>query len=153
MSLIPGTRLGSYEIQALLGAGGMGQVYKATDTRLGRLVAIKALPDAFATDAERAGRFDREAHILAALNHPHIAGIYGVEEVAGAKYLVLEFVDGESLAQLLARVKHSTARALPIDDAIAIARQVLDALEAAHERGIIHRDLKPANIMLTHEGR
>jgi len=147
MPLTPGARVGAYEIVAAIGSGGMGEVYRARDTRLGRDVAIKALPDAFLADRERTARFEREAQILAALNHPNIAGIHGVEELGGARLLVLEFVDGESLAQRLERGR------LPIDEALAIARQIVDALEAAHERAIVHRDLKPANVMLTAEGQ
>jgi Tol biopolymer transport system component len=147
MPLTPGARVGAYEIVAAIGSGGMGVVYRARDTRLGRDVAIKALPDAFLTDRERTARFEREAQILAALNHPNIAGIHGLEEVGGARLLVLEFVDGESLAQRLERGR------LSVDEALAIARQIVDALEAAHERAIVHRDLKPANIMLTAEGQ
>ncbi len=143
MALEPKARLGAYEIIGLLGAGGMGEVYRARDPRLSRDVAIKILPDAFARDPERLARFDREARLLAALNHPHIAGIYGLEDHDDRKYLVLEFVDGESLAQRL------STGPLPVDDALVIARQLVDALEAAHDRGVIHRDLKPANIVLT----
>src|SRR5215475_4646814 len=141
MPLTPGSRLGAYEIVAPIGAGGMGEVYRARDTRLGRDVAIKTLPDAFVSDPERAARLEREAQLLAALNHPHIAGIYGLEDVGGSRVLVLEFVDGESLAQRLA-----AGGQLPVDEALRVARQIVDALEAAHEKGIIHRDLKPANI-------
>jgi serine/threonine protein kinase len=122
MSLSPGTRLGPCEIVAPLGAGGMGEVYKATDTRLNRTVAIKALHDLFAHHPERVARFEREAQILASLNHPNIAAIHGLEEVAGAKFLVLEFVDGRTLADAIA------ARAMPPTDALAIARQIADAL-------------------------
>jgi serine/threonine protein kinase len=143
MALEPKTRLGTYEIVGLLGAGGMGEVYRARDSKLSRDVAIKILPDAFARDPERLARFDREARLLAALNHPNIAGIYGLEDHDDRKYLVLEFVDGESLAQRL------SAGPLPVAEALAIARQLVDALEAAHDRGVIHRDLKPANIVLT----
>jgi serine/threonine-protein kinase len=146
MPLSAGTRLGSYEVIAAIGAGGMGQVYRARDTRLDRDVAIKALPDLMAGDPERVLRFEREAKVLAALNHPHIGAIYGVEEANESRYLVLEFVEGQSLADRL------RAGPLPIDEAVAIAFQLLDALEAAHEKGIIHRDLKPANIMLTADG-
>src|SRR5688572_24949339 len=142
MSLAPGTRLGAYEIVALIGAGGMGEVYRARDSRLGRDVAIKVLPDAFASDADRVTRFAREAQVLASLNHPHIGAIYGLEDRA----LVLELVEGPTLADRIAR------GALPLDEALAIARQICDALEAAHEHGIVHRDLKPANIKLTRDG-
>src|SRR5580765_3563376 len=147
MSLQPGTRLGAYEIVSLLGVGGMGEVYRARDTKLNRDVAIKVLLPAVAEDPERLARFQREAQLLAALNHPHIGGIHGLEEAGGSRFLVLELVDGQSLAQRLA------SGPLSIDEALATARQIVDALEAAHEKGIIHRDLKPANIMLTHEGQ
>jgi Tol biopolymer transport system component len=146
MALVPGTRIGPYEVVSAIGAGGMGEVYKAHDARLDRDVAIKALPPQFAADPERLARFEREAKLLASLNHANIAAIYGLEEVEAAKYLVLEYVAGESLAERLTR------GALPIDEALAIARQICDALEAAHQKGVIHRDLKPANIMLTREG-
>jgi serine/threonine protein kinase/Flp pilus assembly protein TadD len=143
MTLAPGTRLGPYEIVAPLGAGGMGEVVRARDTRLGREVAIKGLPAAFAQQPERLARFEREARLLASLNHANIAAIYGLEESAGTSYLVLELVEGESLAQRLAR------GALPLREALEIAGQVAAAIEAAHERGIVHRDLKPGNIMIT----
>jgi serine/threonine-protein kinase len=142
----PGTRLGSYEILTLIGSGGMGEVYRAKDTKLGRDVALKFLPDTFATDADRLARFEREAHVLASLNHPHIAQIYGLDEANGTQFLVLELVDGESLD------KRITRGAIPIDEALGIARQIAEALEAAHEKGVIHRDLKPANIALTRDG-
>ena len=145
--------LGHYKILDRIGAGGMGEVYRARDTRLGRDVAIKTLPDAFVADPERTARFEREAQLLAALNHPHIAGIYGLEDVGpstgsgqAVHFLLLEFVDGESLAQRL------TTGRMPVDEALSVARQIIDALEAAHEKGIVHRDLKPANIMLTADG-
>ena len=143
MSLAPGTRLGAYEITAPLGAGGMGEVYRARDTRLNRDVAIKVLPDAFASDPERLARFKREAHVLAALNHPHIAAIYGLEETATASALILELVEGPTLADRIAQGP------IPLDEALPIGKQICEALEAAHERGIVHRDLKPANIKLT----
>jgi serine/threonine-protein kinase len=146
MPLAPGTQLGPYEISASLGAGGMGEVYRATDTRLGREVAIKVLPESFAQDAERLGRFQREAQLLAALNHNNIAAIYGLEEADGRRYLVLEYVPGETLAARIAR------GAIPLEDALQLARQIAEALEAAHEKGIIHRDLKPGNIALTADG-
>jgi serine/threonine-protein kinase len=145
MPLSAGTRLGPYEILSALGAGGMGQVYRARDTSLNRDVAIKALPDLWADDPSRVARFQREAQILAALNHQHIAAIYGIEGSSGARYLVLELVEGESLAERLARGP------LSFDEALTIGRQIADALEAAHEKGIIHRDLKPANVMVTTE--
>jgi eukaryotic-like serine/threonine-protein kinase len=145
-SLLTGRRLGTYDVQALLGAGGMGQVYRARDTRLGREVALKILPREVAADPERLTRFEREARLLASLNHPHIAAIYGIEEGDGVPALVLELVEGETLAGRLQRGP------VPIPDAVTIARQIADALEAAHERGIIHRDLKPANVKITPDG-
>jgi eukaryotic-like serine/threonine-protein kinase len=146
MPLSAGTRLGSYEILSALGAGGMGEVYRARDTRLDRDVAIKILPEAFAVDAERVARFQREAKVLASLNHPHIAAIYGLENADGVKALVLELVEGEDLAQRLTR------GAIPLDEALPIAKQIAEALEVAHEQGIIHRDLKPANVKLRLDG-
>src|SRR4051812_40150068 len=153
MSLAAGARLGSYEIVGPLGAGGMGEVYRARDTKLNRDVAIKALPELFARDPERVARFEREAQTLASLNHPGIAQIFGLVEIPpragsgeGASALVMELVAGEDLAQRLTR------GAIPIEDALPIARQMAEALEAAHERGIVHRDLKPANVMLTPDG-
>ena len=143
MPLTPGTLLGPYEIQAAIGSGGMGEVYRARDTRLKRDVAIKILPDHFAQDPERLARFQREAELLATLNHPHIAQIYGLEDRA----LVLELVEGPTLAD---RIKMGP---IPVDEALAIALQMTEALEAAHERGIIHRDLKPGNIKLTGDGK
>ena len=137
MPLSPGTRLGSYEIVAPIGAGGMGEVYRARDTELGREVAIKVLPDALALDPDRLARFNREAKVLATLNHPNIAQIYGVE----AQALVMELVEGEMLQC-----------PLPIETALRYARQIAEALEAAHEKAIVHRDLKPANIMVTPAG-
>src|SRR5215472_1835809 len=124
----------------------MGQVYRARDTKLHRDVALKILPEAFALDGERIARFRREAQVLAALNHPHIAQIYGLEEASGTQFLVLELVDGESLDKRIARGR------IPVDEALGIAKQIAEALEAAHEKGIIHRDLKPANIALTRDG-
>jgi serine/threonine-protein kinase len=147
MSLIPGTRLGPYEITAAIGAGGMGEVYSARDSRLHRLVAIKTLPPAFSADANRLARFQREAQALAALSHPNIAAIYGLEESGGTTALVMELIDGPTLAERIA------AGPIPVADALAIARQIGAALEAAHEKGIVHRDLKPANIKLTAEGQ
>ena len=146
MALNPGTRLGPFEILSAIGAGGMGEVYKARDTTLGRQVAIKVLPEAFARDAERLARFEREAKTLASLNHPHIAQIYGVEKASGVQALVMELVEGEDLSQRLAR------GLIPLEEAVPIARQIGEALEAAHERGVIHRDLKPANIKVTSDG-
>ena len=142
MSLVPGTRIGPFEVVSPLGIGGMGEVYRARDSRLGRDVALKVLPDAFADDAERRARFEREAHMLAALNHPHIAHIYGVEDGA----LVMELVEGPTLADVINR------EPLPAAEAIAVARQIADALEAAHELGIIHRDLKPSNVKMRPDG-
>src|SRR5262245_46647948 len=146
MALPPGTRLGPYEVTAQIGVGGMGEVYKATDTNLKRAVAIKVLPAAVASDAERLARFQREAEVLAALNHPNIAGIYGLEKTPDVTALVMELVEGDDLSTLIARGP------LPAVDAVALAAQIADALEAAHERGIIHRDLKPANIKVRIDG-
>src|SRR6516225_9499515 len=147
MPLKTGTRLGGYDVAALIGSGGMGEVYRAHDTKLGRDVAIKLLPPLFTRDPERLARFHREAQVLASLNHPHIAHIYGLEEAAGVEFLVLELVEGETLANRIAR------GALPLDEALPIARQIADALAAAHDRGIVHRDLKPANVALTPDGQ
>jgi len=147
LPLSPGDRIGPYEILAVLGAGGMGQVYRAKDTRLGRIVAVKALHETFAGHPERVARFEREAQLLASLNHPNIAAIYGVEESQGATYLVLEFVDGHSLGEVL------KAGALPVREAKGLARQIAEALGAAHERGIVHRDFKPGNVVITPEGQ
>jgi serine/threonine protein kinase len=141
-----GTRLGVYEIQSAIGAGGMGEVYRASDMALGRQVAIKILPEAFATDPERLARFEREAKTLAALNHPNIAQIYGLEKSQGTYAFIMELVEGEDLSQRIAR------GAIPLDEALPIAKQICEALEAAHEQGIIHRDLKPANIKITPNG-
>jgi serine/threonine protein kinase len=153
MTFVPGTRLGAYEITGPLGEGGMGVVYRARDTKLNRDVAIKVLPDLFAADRDRLARFEREAQTLAALNHPHIAQIYGLVELppeggshTASHALVMEFVDGDDLAQRIAR------GAIPVDEALPIARQIAEALESAHARGIVHRDLKPANIKLTRDG-
>jgi serine/threonine protein kinase/Tol biopolymer transport system component len=142
-----GARLGSYRLGPLIGAGGMGEVYRARDETLARDVAIKILPPAFAADTDRRARFEREARVLASLNHPHIAAIYGMAEGEGHRGIVLELVDGETLADRLRRVGR-----LPVAEVIAIARQLVDALDAAHERGIVHRDLKPANIKITADG-
>jgi Tol biopolymer transport system component len=147
MSLAVGQRIGGFEITGALGAGGMGEVYRATDTKLKRHVAIKILPGAVAGDADRLGRFRREAEVLASLNHPNIAAIYGFEDASGVHALVLELVEGPTLAEIL-----TAGRALPLDDALKIARQIAEALEAAHERGIVHRDLKPANIKVRDDG-
>src|SRR5712691_5356208 len=141
-----GAKLGAYAVIAKLGEGGMGEVYRATDTTLGRQVAIKILPDAFASDPERLARFEREAKTLASLNHPHIAAIYGFEKSGGLHALVMELVEGEDLSQRIAR------GAIPLGEALPIAKQIAEALEAAHEQGIIHRDLKPANIKVRADG-
>jgi eukaryotic-like serine/threonine-protein kinase len=146
MPLGPRARLGPYEIQSAIGAGGMGEVYRARDTRLDRDVAIKVLPEVFASDPERLARFEREAKTLAALNHPNIAQIYGVEESDGKSALVIELVEGETLADLIARGP------IPLEHALPIARQIAEAVEAAHEQGIIHRDLKPANVKVRFDG-
>jgi Tol biopolymer transport system component len=146
VTLTPGTRLGSFEIAALIGVGGMGEVYRATDTSLKRPVAIKVLPHSLSGEPDRLARFQREAEVLAALNHPNVAQIYGLEKSDGAISLVMELVDGDTLAD---RIVHGP---IPVDEALRIAAQILDALEAAHERGIIHRDLKPANIKLRPDG-
>ena len=146
MPLATGTRLGPYVISAQIGAGGMGEVYRATDTTLKRDVAIKVLPDALAHDAERLVRFEREAQVLASLNHPHIAHIHGLEQSDGVKALVLELVEGPTLADRIAQGP------IPIDEALPLAKQIAEAVEAAHEQGIIHRDLKPANIKVRSDG-
>ncbi len=146
MSLTSGTRLGPYEVLGSLGAGGMGEVYRARDAKLGRDVALKILPDTFANDPERLARFEREAKTLASLNHPHIAQIYGFEQSGTTSALVMELVEGEDLSERLKR------GAIPLEEAVAIAKQIAEALEAAHEQGIIHRDLKPANIKLRADG-
>jgi serine/threonine protein kinase len=148
VTLKSGTALGQYEITGAIGAGGMGEVYQAHDTKLGRDVAIKVLPEAFAHEPDRLARFQREAKMLAAMNHPAIATIYGLEQSNGTSYLVMELVSGETLQQRLAREGRS-----PIEDALGICRQIAEALEAAHEKGIVHRDLKPANVKLTAEGK
>jgi eukaryotic-like serine/threonine-protein kinase len=146
MPLPTGTKLGPYEIFSPLGAGGMGEVYLAQDTRLGRRVAIKILPDKFSRDAQRMARFDREAKVLASLNHPNIASIYGLEDSNSVRALVMEFVDGPTLGERIAKGP------LPLDEALPIAKQIAEALEYAHERSIIHRDLKPANVKITPDG-
>lgn len=146
MTLSPGSRLGSHEVVGLLGAGGMGEVYRAVDTRLNRQVAIKVLPELHADDPERLARFHREAQAVAALNHRGIAAIYELAESGTTRYLVLELIEGDTLADRLRRGP------LPVEEALELARQILEALEAAHERGICHRDLKPANIKLTSDG-
>jgi len=146
LSLAAGTRLGVYEITAQIGEGGMGQVYRATDTRLKRQVAIKILPASLAADSDRLARFQREAEVLASLNHPNIAHIHGFEESGGTSALVMELVEGDDLSQRIAR------GAIPVEEALPIARQIVEALQAAHEQGIVHRDLKPANIRIRADG-
>ena len=146
-----GTRFGSYEVVARLGAGGMGEVYRAHDTKLGRDVAIKILPRQFAADADRRARLEREARLLATMNHPHIGGIYGLEDREGVLALVLELVEGDTLAERIARGRPDKP-AIKVREALSIARQIADALEAAHDKGIVHRDLKPANIKVTPTG-
>ena len=146
MALTPGTRLGPYEVIAQLGVGGMGEVYRATDTNLKRQVALKVLPAAVANDPDRLARFQREAEVLAALNHPNIAHIHGLEKADGTFALVMELVEGPTLADRIAK------GAIPCDEALPIAKQIAEALEAAHEQGIIHRDLKPANIKVRPDG-
>ena len=147
MPLTIGTQLGSHEITALLGKGGMGEVYRARDLKLKREVAIKILPEEFSRDTDRVSRFQREAEVLASLNHPNIAAIHDLEETDGTRYLVLELVEGETLAERIARGP------IQIDEALTIAKQICEALEAAHEKGIIHRDLKPANVKITPDGK
>ncbi len=146
MALTLGTHLGPYKILSALGAGGMGEVYRATDTKLKRDVAVKVLPSALASDPDRLARFQREAEVLASLNHPHIAHIYGLEDADGVKALVMELVEGVTLADRIAQ------GGLPLDEALPIARQIAEALEAAHAQGIIHRDLKPANVKVRPDG-
>ena len=145
-AFVTGRQIGPYQMQALLGAGGMGEVYRARDTKLGRDVAIKILPRLFASDPERLARFEREARVLATLNHPHIGAIYGMDAIDGTPALVLELVDGATLADRIAKGR------LPVAEALTIAQQIAEALEAAHDRGIVHRDLKPANIKITQAG-
>src|SRR5262245_2747998 len=147
MSIESGTRIGPYEVTSPLGEGGMGIVFRARDTKLQRDVALKLLPDHLATDPDRLTRFQREAQLLASLNHPNIAQIYGLEETSGAGCIVMELVEGETIGQRLKRGP------IPVDEALRIIRQVADALEAAHDRGIIHSDLKPANIKLSPDGK
>src|SRR5215207_2935803 len=146
MALTVGTVFSSYEIAGPLGVGGMGEVYRAKDLKLKRDVAIKVLPTSFAADTDRLARFQREAEVLASLNHPNIAHIHGLEESGDITALVMELVEGEDLSQRIAR------GAIPIDEALPIAKQIAEALEAAHEQGIIHRDLKPANIKVRQDG-
>src|SRR5439155_4806924 len=147
MTITIGTRLGSYEITDLLGKGGMGEVYRATDTKLCRSVALKILPQQFAADQDRMSRFQREAQVLTQLNHPNIATIHGLEQSESMQSLVMELVDGPTLADRIAQGP------IPLDEALPIAQQIAEALEYAHARGIVHRDLKPANIKLTADGK
>jgi serine/threonine-protein kinase len=144
-SLPPGTRVGPYEVLAPLGAGGMGQVFRANDTSLHREVALKILPPELAGDAEYRARFSREARVLATLNHPHIAQVYGLEDSVAGPVIVMELVSGETLRD---RLRRGIAR----DEALRLAHQIATALDAAHEKGIVHRDLKPGNIMVTKDG-
>ena len=146
MALAPGTTLGPYSVTAKIGEGGMGEVYRATDTKLDRDVALKVLPEAFTQDPDRLARFEREAKVLASLNHPNIGHIYGLEEAEGVRALVLELVEGPTLAD---RIKQGP---IPLDEALPIAKQIAEALEAAHEAGVIHRDLKPANVKVKDDG-
>ena len=146
MSLEVGARLGHYAVTTKIGEGGMGEVWQATDTKLKRQVALKILPEAFSADPERLARFQREAEVLASLNHPNIGHIYGLEEADGIRALVLELVEGPTLAD---RIKQGP---IPLDEALPIAKQIAEALEAAHEAGVIHRDLKPANIKVRDDG-
>src|SRR5262245_31941090 len=145
MSLATGSTVGSYQIIGLLGVGGMGEVYRAHDTKLGRTVAIKVVPDAFLGDSGRTHRFERGAKLLASLNHPNIAALDGMEQAEGRHFLVMELIEGETLADRLKRGPMAVA------DTLAISEQIAEALEAAHERGIVHRDLKPANVKITPE--
>src|ERR1700724_3343600 len=146
MPLVTGSRLGPYEIQSALGAGGMGEVYKARATRLDRTVAVKILPQVLAADPQFRDRFDREARTISQLDHPHICGLYDVGEHNGTAYLVMQYLEGETLADRL------TKGALPLDQALQYAIQIADALATAHKAGIVHRDLKPGNVMLTKSG-
>src|SRR4029079_17508742 len=147
MAIEPGRRFGSFEVIERLGVGGMGEVYRAHDARLGRDVAIKVLHEGVARDTERLARFDREARALAALSHPNVGGIHGAEEADGVRFLLLALIPGDALREVLARGP------LPVEEALRLACQIALALEAAHERGIVHRDLKPANVKVTPEGR
>src|SRR6516162_2618259 len=146
MALTIGTRLGSLEITALLGKGGMGEVYRARDNKLKRDVAIKILPDEFSRDADRVARFQREAEVLASLSHPNIAGIYDLQHSGETQFLIMELVEGETLADCIKRGP------LPVEDALQIGKSICEALEAAHEKGIVHRDLKPTNVKITPDG-
>ena len=146
MAFAAGTRFGVYEITGLIGVGGMGEVYRASDTKLGREVAIKTLPSELAKDPDRLARFEREAKLLASLNHAHIAAIYGLHEHEGMQFLAMELVEGETLERKL------KGAPIPVEDALRLALQIAEALEAAHEKGVVHRDLKPANVMVTRDG-
>ncbi len=146
-SPLTGRTLAHYRVAEKIGAGGMGEVYRAQDTKLGREVAVKVLPEAFARDPDRMARFEREARLLASLNHPNIAAIFGLEESDGTRFLVLELVPGRTLNEHLAADPHT------LEEKLGLARQIAEALEAAHEKGVIHRDLKPANIKVTPEGK
>jgi serine/threonine-protein kinase len=146
MPLTPGATLGPYKVIAKIGEGGMGEVYQARDAKLDRDVALKVLPEAFTADPDRLARFEREAKVLASLNHQNIGGIHGLEDSGNVRALVLELIEGPTLAD---RIKHGP---IPVDEALPIARQIADALEAAHERGVIHRDLKPANVKVKADG-
>ena len=147
MPLAPGTRLGAYELVGTLGAGGMGEVHRAHDTRLRRDVALKVLPEEVASSPERLARFEREARIVASLNHPNIVTLHSIEEAAGIRFLTMELVEGRSLADLIA------PGGLPLGQVLDLIVPLAEALAAAHEKGIVHRDLKPANVMVTHEAR
>jgi serine/threonine protein kinase len=147
MTLSVGTKLGPYEVVSPIGAGGMGEVYRSRDTKLNREVALKVLPASFANDSERMARFQREAQVLASLNHPNIAAIYGLEESGEVRALVMELVEGQTLAEQIA------SGPITMEEALRVAREVAEALEAAHDKGIIHRDLKPTNVKVTPEGK
>jgi eukaryotic-like serine/threonine-protein kinase len=147
MTLTPGTKLGPYEIRSPLGAGGMGEVYRATDSKLGRDVAMKVILREFAQDTQLMARFQREAQVLASLNHPNIAAVYDLEDSGGVRALGMELVEGPTLAD---RIKEG---AIPLEEALPVAKQITEALEYAHEHRIVHRDLKPANIKVTHDGK
>src|SRR5213594_2896752 len=147
MLMTRGTRLGTYEIVASLGAGGMGEVYRAKDTRLGREIALKVLPAEFARDADRLARFEREARTVAGLNHPNIVTLFSIEDEDGTRFLTMELVEGQSLDQ------HVTPGGMPLARVMELGIALADALAAAHEKGVVHRDLKPANVMLTIDGR
>ena len=141
-----GSNVSHYKVTSKLGEGGMGEVWRAEDTKLGRDVALKMLPDGFAQDPERLARFEREARVLASLSHPNIAGIHGIEEVDGKRFLVMELVEGQTLAE---RIQQGP---MPIEEVVRIAKQIAEAVESAHEKGVVHRDLKPANVNITPDG-